>query len=328
MENNSKSVNTPAKMGKRILSAIVILLVLTTFMVLRQIGETTIFLFDILVGFFMIVGTFEFDGILRKMDKPAYTVGLGLYPVFCFILLILAVLYEISFVYYLLMNIGALVLTFIVVFLIGILTKKTSMKQKYYDDFEGSRFGYVAYKSANTILGCLYPTFLLSFMFLINHFAVLSGTTFSADIGFLGLVLLLTTTIFADTCAMFCGRLIKSKKINLKKLGPGKSWSGFIGGVLGGVLGAFVVYIVCANFGYGAFFTEFGVTFVTFLIAGFVCGLFNMMGDMLASFLKRRAGVKDFGDFIPGHGGIMDRINGLVVNCVVVFMFLVIIFLA
>jgi len=326
--DSSRNGNTPANLGKRILSAIVILIILTAFILVRQIGDSTIFLFDILVGFFMIVGTFEVDGILKKMDRPTYTVGLGFYPIICFALLILCVLYNIGFVYYLLMNLGALLLIFIIVFLVGISVKKHTMKQMYLDDFEGSRLKYVAYKSANTMLGCIYPTFLLAFIFLINHFIIFSGQTFSADVGLLGIILLFVTTIFADTCAMLSGRLIKSKKINLKKLGPGKSWSGLIGGILGAILGAFVVYMIFANIGYADLFAEYGVYFWTFLVGGLFCGIFNMSGDIMASYLKRRAGVKDFSDFIPGHGGLMDRINGLVVNSVIVFIFLAIVFLA
>ncbi len=326
MEN--KNINTPANMGKRTLSSLIILVVLLAFFLLRQISETTVFLFDIFIGFLMIIGTFEVENLLRKMDRPTYTIGLGLFPVLCFVLLIISVLYQIGFVYYLLMNLGGLLLTFLLCFIFGISFKKQSLKQMYLDGFEGEYTRYVTHKSANTLLGCIYPTFMLSFLFLINHFSAFSMNAFSADVGFLGLVLLFVTTMFADTCALFFGRLIKSKKISLKKLGPGKSWSGLVGGILGAILGAILVYIIFANMGYASLFAEYGVGFWAFIIGGLFCGIFNMGGDIVSSYLKRRAGVKDFSDFIPGQGGIMDRINGLVFNGMFVFLFLIILFLA
>ena len=94
MEN--KNINTPANMGKRTLSSLIILVVLLAFFLLRQISETTVFLFDIFIGFLMIIGTFEVENLLRKMDRPTYTIGLGLFPVLCFVLLIISVLYQIE----------------------------------------------------------------------------------------------------------------------------------------------------------------------------------------------------------------------------------------
>lgn len=325
---NKQTTNTPANMGKRIMSGLVILLVLAGFILVRQISESTVFLFDILVGFLMLIGTFEVEGILRKMNRPAYTVGLGMFPILCFVMLALSVVYNLGYVNFLLMIAGALILVAIICFIVGISSKKCTLQQMYLDNFEGKRLDYVWQKTANTIFGNIYPTFLLCFLFLINHFTDFSNLEYASDIGLLGILLVFTSTMFADTSAMLCGRLIKTKKINLKKLGPGKSWSGLVGGIIGATIGAVVLFFILDNVGYAETFAEYGIQFWQFLVGGIFCGIFNMSGDITASYLKRRAGVKDFSDFIPGHGGIMDRINGLVFNSLFAFLFLVIMFLA
>ena len=190
-------------------------------------------------------------------------------------------------------------------------------------------------KSLNSAFVCIWPTLLLSFMFLINHFTELqiAQDSFlvayqgSADFGLIGLALLFATSMLADTCAMLVGRTLKSPKINLAKLGPGKSWSGLCGGIVGAVIGAILVFVVFNFFEtYTLLFNAVGITIWSFVLAGLICGIFSMLGDIFSSFFKRRAGVKDFSNFLPGHGGIMDRVNGIVVNSVAVFVIMCIFF--
>ncbi len=319
--------STPANWGKRILSAALIVAVLAGFLFIRQLADSTVFLFDIFIGFLMIMGTFEVEGILRKSGRPTLIFGLGLFPVINFCVLIACILGGYGVLTFLLINLLILAVGFVLMLIFGGLTKRATTSAMVMDDFEGTRWQYSAIKSANTILGCIYPTFLLSFMFLLNHFAAF--TDLDADLGLLGIVLALTTTIFADTAAMITGRLIKSKKINLKKLGPGKSWSGLVGGIVGATVASILVWLVFSSItGFGTVFAEKNVTFWMFIVGGLFFGIFNMMGDIFSSYIKRRAGVKDFSSLLPGHGGIMDRINGLVFNAMAVFAFMSFIFLA
>lgn len=105
----------------------------------------------------------------------------------------------------------------------------------------------------------------------------------------------------ADVFAYFGGKLIGGPKI-AAGLSPNKTWSGIVtgalaGGVAGGALGA-------------AFGAEAGLVWVWTLI-GVLLAFTGLMGDLLESFLKRRFGVKDASRLIPGHGGVLDRIDGL-----------------
>jgi len=105
----------------------------------------------------------------------------------------------------------------------------------------------------------------------------------------------------ADVFAYFGGKLIGGPKIAIG-LSPNKTWSGIVtGAVAGGVAG-------CALG--AAFGAEAGLVWVWALI-GVLLAFTGLMGDLLESFLKRRFGVKDASRLIPGHGGVLDRIDGL-----------------
>ncbi|MBR1925344.1 MAG: CDP-archaeol synthase [Clostridia bacterium] len=321
-----KNINTPANVLKRIIFGAGILFVVVGFFLLRQISDNTVYLFDILVGFLMISGSFEIDNLLKKLNRYAYSIVLGIYPILCFLLLILCINFNISCLLFLAFNILLLVAIFGFCYLYSLCFKRSTLKFMYYVGYEKSRYKFCLEVSLNTILGLIYPTFLMIFIFLINHFSSFNPNINTNTIGFLGLVLLFSTTMVADTCAFIVGRLIKSKKICLKKLGPGKSWSGLCGGILGAIIASIIVYVIFVNCGYAEIFGDFSINFWSFLFAGLFCGMFNMAGDIFASYLKRRAGIKDFSNLIPGHGGIMDRVNGLIFNAPVVFVVLLIMF--
>ncbi len=102
-----------------------------------------------------------------------------------------------------------------------------------------------------------------------------------------------------DTGAYFAGRAIGGPKL-APAISPNKTWAGFLGGVAAATAFAFVLVAVFA--------LPIGLAFATPLLAALSQG-----GDLFESNLKRRAGVKDSGTLLPGHGGLMDRLDGLVV---------------
>ncbi|MCR5459103.1 MAG: phosphatidate cytidylyltransferase [Acetatifactor sp.] len=125
--------------------------------------------------------------------------------------------------------------------------------------------------------------------------------------------LILISAWGCDTCAYVVGVLIGKKKI-FPNLSPKKSLEGCIGGVVGTVIIAGL---------YGYFFVE--ATFpdkkVAPLIA-VICGfgaICSMVGDLAASAIKRNFGIKDYGKLIPGHGGIMDRFDSMIVTAPLVY---------
>lgn len=117
----------------------------------------------------------------------------------------------------------------------------------------------------------------------------------------------------SDTCAYAVGMLIGKHKMT-PKLSPKKSVEGAVGGVVGAAL-LFVLYTVLVINRYTGI-----VLSVPFAAAlGAAGALISMVGDLAASAIKRDHGIKDYGKLIPGHGGIMDRFDSVIVTAPVVF---------
>ena len=101
-----------------------------------------------------------------------------------------------------------------------------------------------------------------------------------------------------DSGAYFAGRAIGGPKL-APSISPNKTWAGFIGGVIAATAGAFGVYFL------------FGLP-LPLVLATPLLAMLAQAGDLYESHLKRVAGVKDSGTLLPGHGGLLDRLDGLV----------------
>ncbi len=110
----------------------------------------------------------------------------------------------------------------------------------------------------------------------------------------------------SDSAAYIVGRVVGGPKL-WRRYSPNKTWSGFAGGVIAGMLTAGSLSDLTHLFHH-----DTSASFVGLLVA-----LSTMAGDLWESALKRRYGVKDAGDLIPGHGGLLDRVDGLMFAVVV-----------
>lgn len=118
------------------------------------------------------------------------------------------------------------------------------------------------------------------------------------------LLSLLALVWIADTAAYFVGRRFGSRKL-APAISPGKTWEG----VAGGVVASCGYAIILANAAPRGLPATEGVAWAAYaLIAAVLCGL-GVVGDLFESAVKRRAGVKDSGTLLPGHGGVLDRID-------------------
>ena len=117
-------------------------------------------------------------------------------------------------------------------------------------------------------------------------------------------LLVLAVAWAADITAYVVGNALKGPKL-WPQFSPNKTWSGFIGGLVAATLAAAAVAFV-----WGHFRPDQLSTVKALLVGGFA-GLATMAGDLWESMLKRRFGVKDSGGIIPGHGGLLDRVDGL-----------------
>ncbi|MGH6768372.1 MAG: phosphatidate cytidylyltransferase, partial [Xanthobacteraceae bacterium] len=121
-----------------------------------------------------------------------------------------------------------------------------------------------------------------------------------AGYGFLAMIYLFAIVWSTDVMAYVAGRAIGGPKL-APRVSPNKTWSGAIGGLVGGAIAAVVVAVVVG----------LGPLVVVTSIA-IVLSVFAQAGDLFESALKRRFGAKDSGRLIPGHGGLMDRLDGFV----------------
>ena len=152
-----------------------------------------------------------------------------------------------------------------------------------------------------TVLGPLYASALLAFIVAIRH-----GPHVDAHPrGSVALAVLpLAITWVCDTCAMAGGALLGGPKL-APVLSPRKTWAGAIAGVVGGLVTALV---------YGSLVLErvaLRLSVGQLLTLGLVVAIVAQVGDVAESLFKREAGVKDSSSLIPGHGGILDRLDSL-----------------
>lgn len=112
----------------------------------------------------------------------------------------------------------------------------------------------------------------------------------------------------ADIAAYFTGRAFGKRKL-APRVSPGKTWAGLLGGVI-----AVVLWVIVSAQWTGSFGAELVHNWSWFGAAVFavVLALFSVVGDLFESLLKRRAGYKDSSQLLPGHGGVLDRIDALI----------------
>jgi len=134
------------------------------------------------------------------------------------------------------------------------------------------------------------------------------------DAGLSWTLLMFTVTWFADIFAFVTGSLLKGPKL-WPRYSPNKTWSGFFGGLVAASLGA--IGIVALSQVLPAL-PDLRLPWPVAAAIGLLGGLATMAGDLWESILKRRFGVKDSGDLIPGHGGMLDRVDGLMFAAIVV----------
>jgi len=149
----------------------------------------------------------------------------------------------------------------------------------------------------------MYIPFLFSFFTL----------TRQMEAGYLYIWLILIGACATDTFAFFTGLAVGRVKI-VPKISPKKTLEGCIGGVAGCVI-SMTVFGACFRNG-------MDVPLMQFAVLGFICGIISQLGDWSASAVKRAAGIKDYGNIMPGHGGVLDRIDSILFTAPAVYFYI------
>ena len=152
----------------------------------------------------------------------------------------------------------------------------------------------------------VYVNMLLSYLADIKYFV---------NYGSYMLLMFVVTVVFSDSGAYFIGVTIGKHKL-CPKISPKKTIEGSMGAFLGAIVSAIVMAIIYNSI-------NIPVSYVWSIVYGIVCGGVSQIGDLLASSIKRYFEIKDYGDLLPGHGGIMDRLDSVILVAPVFYFFLV-----
>lgn len=159
------------------------------------------------------------------------------------------------------------------------------------------------------MLGSLYIGWLVS---LLVYLRLVPGTADFPELGRNLVFLALLATFGTDTFAYFVGKLIGRHKM-APAVSPGKTWEGAAGGLAAAVL---ISWLFTLDWP-----LQLPVTVLEALVLGGMISIFAQLGDLAESFLKRLVGTKDSGILMPGHGGILDRIDSILPAAAVVYIF-------
>lgn len=269
-------------MLKRTITGACYVAILSAFFLLREFVDFRIF--HLLTYFFVVVGTIEVARAIRQLTiKGSLFIAIGL-----------AVLFLPAYYlgqYVLMQERGYLFVIYLIAFALII-----TCFLAFFQDVELQAFLWTA-------LQYVYPALLLLFMLMINDFG---------ENALVALLLAFTISPFSDTFAYFVGSMIGGKKL-CPKLSPKKTWSGAIGGTIGGIFASLLVYWIFAPS------VNVSSPFWFFFLIGLIASIVNVFGDLFESFIKRKVGIKDMGKIVPGHGGVMDRIDGTSFVLVVIY---------
>lgn len=157
-----------------------------------------------------------------------------------------------------------------------------------------------------TIFGIFYIVFLFSFVILIRNMSN----------GFYYVWLIFIGAFATDTFAYFTGYLLGKHKL-MPEISPKKTVEGSVGGIIGCALtmACYALYLGYINL-------DSLISMHHFVFLGLMCGIISQIGDWAASAIKRHVKIKDYGNIMPGHGGVLDRFDSILFTAPVVYFYL------
>ncbi len=306
-------------MKQRTITAICIILVVALAFVLREVSN---YIFDALLCMVIIVACNEVSRVFNRSGRNNDSTLITIYPVLNFILFYFAMKNDIKIYFILLLSLALILVLMLVETLISLCLKKKLTKQYEEHQITKSYTQFFVNRVLLTGFIMLYPALILSSLYYFNHisnFNYLNIATRFPNINLSLFLLLLTiiTTVANDTFAYLIGSSIKGPKL-CPLISPNKTISGAIGGLLGGMVFGFGIYGIFASFGLWEIIPAYIIIIYTF-----IAGIISQLGDIFASIIKRQARTKDYSSIFPGHGGFMDRLDGISFNAIFTLIFFI-----
>ncbi len=286
-------------MKLRVISGIAYVIILLGMYLLKVLVHPLCF--DLLTYFMAIVGTFE---ILRATKSLTTKPQRVMVTIFSIISIPACSLSEYFFEFGL--HVVAVCFFILAVALLSLLVLR-------YDETTLENIGI-------SLFTAVYPSVLLCLLVRANHIGVSPALEHLMLDSNLVILFIFVVSPVADMVALLFGLTMRKKfpKKLAPVLSPNKTVIGAIGGLVGGVVSGIVLY-----FSYNAIFVgeyiDMGFWLPVFIVIGFFGALASEFGDLVESCIKRKVNVKDMGKIMPGHGGVLDRIDGTLFTTMVVY---------
>lgn len=265
------------------------------------IGE---YIFDVFILMVILIASCEMSNIMEKMNKPTNKLMTFIYPIIYYIVLMICTSNGVIFPLITLIEIAVLLIYSFIVWI-----AETTI-------YKGGSIKNTLSTVLNTMVACVYPTFVFGLFLNINHIDIYGGKYLSLIL----IIFVVAVTMLTDTFAYLVGSKVRGPKL-APSISPNKTISGAVGGLVGGVAGAMLLYwISTAIPALNSVLVMHGIAWWQFLLLGLVASVFGQAGDLFESKLKRYSNIKDSSNIFPGHGGMLDRIDAMIF--VVVFVFL------
>ncbi len=284
-------------MLKRSITGAVILLITLLFVVLKQFSPL---FFDAYVLIIMYGAIYEMYKVHQLSGKQADFITLSIVPAVACVIFNLEDNFYKQLVYIALLALAVLLVVLVEEIIEFANDRRLGTTEKNVSVLNKTLF----HKTKATMMVFAYPLLPLLVLMALNHIPY--------DLAYAGIVAAFAVSMLTDTCAYFVGRFFGRRKF-IPEVSPNKTVAGVVGGFIGGIVGALSCYFIFCNgdlFAIEAFAGK-GALITTFIAIGVVGSFINQLGDLLASAYKRKNNIKDFSNVFPGHGGFMDRVDGL-----------------
>lgn len=257
-------------------------------------------IFDVFVAVVGIVGALEMCNILEKRELKVSRFLASMYIAVLYMVIIFPINDGAPLHKVLIWVLSSFVAYLVAIFVYELINQKENRLNEAWN---------ITCNSARVMV---YPSLLIGIFFIINHLEAFSKIAIKTPyLSFIMIVFIWGIAILSDTFAYLVGSTLHGPKL-CPKISPKKTWSGAIGGVLGGITMGVITYLLIKNISCMTVILEgTHLNLAWFILLGALGSIVSQIGDIFESWLKRRAGVKDSGNFIPGHGGMLDRIDAL-----------------
>lgn len=296
-------------MKKRVISASILVAILVGVFAFKLIPTYGLFIFDLFVGVLAIFAGLEMSKLLGNMKILNSEIAVGLFPSLMFAGHTFFYIFGLKTFWWFVIQAGILIFAFLLVFLVYSLNIKQIKQQRETLGLTNVRFGIKT--ALGSLIAFVYPCLLIgSFMFAnrideLSHFSI---AQFNGNLSWLILCSAIFLAVVSDTAAFFAGKFVGGMKLG--NISPNKTIIGCVSGlVFSSILMGAAYYIFNAISVYSFAFLANNISVWMFLVYGLLGSIVCQAGDLFESFLKRKSGVKDSGTILPGHGGILDRID-------------------